>query len=179
MVKLVSKHIDYATYVAVPAGCSVDPVNYFGSEHITPMLRTNKRGRETEDISRQQKLQISLNYNACQDEADRSASIPNPNVVSTGLRLSYDDDERNSSVTSASGSMTAAPSIILSLGDNITTELDRQKEEFDQYIKIQVLWPSSKHINKCTANFCIAIASLESLRQDSPPFFLGGGGVWL
>ncbi|KAK7829520.1 E3 ubiquitin-protein ligase BOI-like [Quercus suber] len=122
---------------SLPAGCSVDPVNYFGNEHITPMLRPNKRGREMEDISRQQKLQISLNYNACQDEVDRSASIPNPNAVSTGLRLSYDDDERNSSVTSASGSMTAAPSIILSLGDNIRTELDRQKEEFDQYIKIQ------------------------------------------
>ncbi|KAF2292775.1 hypothetical protein GH714_028155 [Hevea brasiliensis] len=101
------------------------------------MLRPNKRARETEDFSRQQKLQISLNYNIWQDEADRSASIPNPNPVSTGLRLSY-DDERNSSVTSASGSMTAAPSIILSLGDNFKTELDQQKEEFDQYIKIQV-----------------------------------------
>ena len=61
-----------------------------------------------------------------------------------GLRLSYDDDEHNSSVTS-SGSMTAAPSIILSLGDSIRAELDRQKEELDQYIKIQVL-ASFKHI---------------------------------
>ncbi|PON82560.1 hypothetical protein TorRG33x02_216450 [Trema orientale] len=73
----------------------------------------------------------------CSTEADRSASIPNPNPVSTGLRLSYDDDERNSSVTSASGSMTGAPSIIYSLGDNVRTELDRQKEEFDQYLRIQ------------------------------------------
>ncbi|KAK9277304.1 hypothetical protein L1049_006844 [Liquidambar formosana] len=121
----------------LPAACSVDPVNYFGNEHNTPMLRPNKRIREADDISRQQKLQISLNYNICQDEADRSTSIPNQNLVSTGLRLSYDDDERNSSVTSASGSMTAAPSIILSLGDNIRNELDRQKDEFDQYIKIQ------------------------------------------
>ncbi|XP_021630614.1 probable BOI-related E3 ubiquitin-protein ligase 2 isoform X2 [Manihot esculenta] len=104
---------------------------------MTPMLHPNKRARETEDFSRQQKLQISLNYNMCQEEAARSASVPNPNPVSTGLRLSYDDDERNSSVTSASGSMTVAPSVILSLGENIRTELDRQKEEFDQYIKIQ------------------------------------------
>ncbi|XP_050208033.1 probable BOI-related E3 ubiquitin-protein ligase 2 isoform X2 [Mercurialis annua] len=104
---------------------------------MTPMLRPNKRGREAEDFSRQQKLQISLNYNICQDEVDRSGSVPNPNAVSTGLRLSYDDDERNSSVTSASGSMTAPPSILMSLGENIKTELDRQKEEFDQYIKIQ------------------------------------------
>lgn len=96
-----------------------------------------------EDMSKQQRLQISLNYNVCQDEPDQSASIPNrnpnPNPVSTGLRLSYDDDEPNSSVTSASGSMTGAPSIILSLGDNIRTEFDRQKEELDQYIKLQVM----------------------------------------
>ena len=102
------------------------------------MLQPTKRGREAENTSRQQKLQISLNYNASLDEADRSASMPNQNPVSTGLRLSYDDDERNSSVTSASGSMTTAPPIILSLGDNIRTELDRQKEELDRYIKIQV-----------------------------------------
>ncbi|KAJ0037434.1 hypothetical protein Pint_22941 [Pistacia integerrima] len=121
----------------LPVGCNIDPVNYFGNEHITPLLRPNKRGREMEDFSRQQKLQISLNSNICQDEADRSASIPKPNPVSTGLRLSYDDDERNSSVTSASGSLNAAPPIILSLGTNVRTELDRQKEEFDQYIKIQ------------------------------------------
>ncbi|KAA3462631.1 E3 ubiquitin-protein ligase BOI-like [Gossypium australe] len=122
---------------SLPAGCNVDPVNYFGNEHLAPMIRPNKRGRETEDIQRQQKLQISLNYNICKEEADCSAGIPNPNAVSTGLRLSYDDDERNSTVTSGSGSMTQGPSMILSLGDNIRSELDRQKEEFDQYIKIQ------------------------------------------
>ncbi|KAI4328217.1 hypothetical protein L6164_020590 [Bauhinia variegata] len=144
-VYLDDSHFHYQTNAAnqlqlfgnLQAGCSVDPVNYFGNEQISPMIRPNKRGREMEDISNQQKLQISLNYNVCQDDADRSASIPNPNPVSTGLRLSYDDDERNSSVTSASGSMATAPSIILSLGDNIRTELDRQKEELDQYIKLQ------------------------------------------
>lgn len=120
----------------VPAGCSIDPVNYFGNEHLAPMIQQpNKRGRETEDVQRQQKLQISLNYNVFQEEGDHSTRNPNP--VSTGLRLSYDDDERNSTVTSASGSMTAPPSIILSLGDNIHNELERQKEDFNQYIKIQ------------------------------------------
>ncbi|XP_050905464.1 probable BOI-related E3 ubiquitin-protein ligase 3 isoform X2 [Lathyrus oleraceus] len=118
-------------------GCSVDLVN-FGNEHIGSMtLPNNKRSRDLGDISNQQRLQISLNYNARQDELGRSASIPNPNHVSTGLRLSYDDDERNSTVTSASGSITTTPSIILSLGDNIRTELDRQQEDLDQYIKLQ------------------------------------------
>ncbi|KAL5537531.1 hypothetical protein UlMin_040260 [Ulmus minor] len=119
-------------------GCSVDPVNFLSNEHTTPMIRPNKRSREMDDISRQQKLQISLNYNnVCKDEVDRSASFPNANPVSTGLRLSYDDDERNSSVTSASGSMPAAPSVMYTLADHVRTELDRQKEEMDRFIKIQ------------------------------------------
>ncbi|XAR48078.1 hypothetical protein NMG60_11030788 [Bertholletia excelsa] len=121
----------------LPTGCNVDLINYFGNDHNTAMLRPSKRGREAENITRQQKLQISLNFNASNDEVDRSASILNQHPVSTGLRLSYDDDERNSSVTSASGSMTAASPIILSLGDNIRSEMDQQKEELDQYIKIQ------------------------------------------
>lgn len=137
-------HLQYQTNLSshlqlfgnVPAGCTTDPVNYFGNEHLMPMSRPNKRGRGMEDIQRQQNLQISLNYSSIfQEEAHRSARNPNP--VSTGLRLSYDDDERNSSVTSASGSMTAPPPMVFSLGDNIHGELNRQKEDFDKYIKIQ------------------------------------------
>lgn len=134
-----SLNYEYAMCLAVQDGCNVDLVK-FGNEHIGSMiLPNNKRSRDLEDISNQQRLQISLNYNARQDEPDRSASIPNPNHVSTGLRLSYDDDERNSTVTSASGSITTTP-IILSLGDNFRTDLDRQQEELDHYIKLQVIY---------------------------------------
>ncbi|CAK9155226.1 unnamed protein product [Ilex paraguariensis] len=121
----------------LPVGCTVDKVNYFGSENKTPIFRPNKRGREAKDISRQRKLQISWNQNIYHDEADRPTAIQNQNPVSTGLKLSYDDDERNSSVTSTSRSMTAPSSIILPLSDNMMTELDRQTEELDQYIKTQ------------------------------------------
>ncbi|MED6213224.1 hypothetical protein PIB30_091164 [Stylosanthes scabra] len=128
----------------IQAGRNIDPVNSFGNEYLSSMFQSNKRSREAEDILKQQKLQISINYNVCQDEADRTANIPNPNPnqVSTGLRLSYADDERNSSVTSASGSMTAAPSIILplTLSYNFRTELDRQQEELDQYIQLQMMY---------------------------------------
>lgn len=126
------------------AGCNVDPVNYFGNKHIGSMVQPSGQNRDLDDMSKQQRLQISLNYNYCQDEPARSASIPNPNPnpnhVSTGLRLSYDDDERNSSVTSASGSMTGVPPLILSLSGNIRTELNRQKQELDQYVKLQVIY---------------------------------------
>ncbi|KAK9278144.1 hypothetical protein L1049_027703 [Liquidambar formosana] len=113
-----------------PVGCSVDPLNYMGNEHATAMNRPIKRGRQVESVSRQQKLHTSLN-NFCQDEAGQSGSILNPNPVSTGLRLSYEEDEHNSSVTSASESMTGA------LPVNLKSEIDRQKGEFDHYIRVQ------------------------------------------
>ncbi|MED6180674.1 hypothetical protein PIB30_012553 [Stylosanthes scabra] len=113
----------------IQAGRNIDPVNHFGNEYLSSMFQSNKRSREAQDILKQ--------HNVCQDEADPTANIPNPNQVSTGLRLSYDDDERNSSVTSASGSMTATPSLVLPFSDNFRTELDRQQQELDQYIQQQ------------------------------------------
>lgn len=122
-------------------GCTVDPVNYFANDNLVPMIRPNKRGREAESISniqRQQKLQMSLNYSNHNNISVRE-QVPKENIVSTGLRLSYDDDERNSSVTSASGSIVAASPIFQSLDDSLRIDLHRQKDELDQFMKIQVL----------------------------------------
>nr|BAD95238.1 At1g10650 [Arabidopsis thaliana] len=121
-------------------GCTVDPVNYFANDNLVPMIRPNKRGREAESISnniqrQQQKLQMSLNYNY--NNTSVREEVPKENLVSTGLRLSYDDDEHNSSVTSASGSILAASPIFQSLDDSLRIDLHRQKDEFDQFIKIQ------------------------------------------
>ncbi|KAM3202889.1 putative BOI-related E3 ubiquitin-protein ligase 3 [Capsicum annuum] len=110
--------------------------NYLDA-HLTPLIRHNKRGREAEDVSRQQKLHISLNHNLVHDDTEQPANVLAQNPVSTGLKLSYDDDKPNSSVTSASGSMNTSTSVIMSLGDNIKTEMERQKKEFDQYLKTQ------------------------------------------
>nr|GEV16721.1 hypothetical protein [Tanacetum cinerariifolium] len=60
----------------------------------------DKRPREVEDNLMQKKLQISLNQNYYNEESDRPSSMPNPHAVSAGLKLSYDDEERNSSITS-------------------------------------------------------------------------------
>ncbi|CAA7027329.1 unnamed protein product [Microthlaspi erraticum] len=127
------------------AGCTIDPVNYFANDNnnLSPMVRhSSKRGRETEinnnSIQRQQqKLQISLNYNYNNNNNNgvvQQDEVPKQNLVSTGLRLSNDDDERNnSSVTSANGSFTTP--MFQSLSDNIRLDLDRQKDELDQFIK--------------------------------------------
>ncbi|KAJ0914954.1 putative transcription factor C2H2 family [Helianthus annuus] len=106
-------------------------------DHNSPAFRPNKRQREVDSISMQRKRQISLNHSFYHDDFDRPSSIPNPHHVSTGLKLSYDDEERNSSITSASASKTLAPSFMSSIGDSITTELDQHKEEFERFIMIQ------------------------------------------
>ncbi|XP_023762243.1 probable BOI-related E3 ubiquitin-protein ligase 2 [Lactuca sativa] len=121
----------------VPATHHVDPVNYSGREHNSPAFRPNKRSREADTNLMQKKLQISLNQNFYNEESDHPSNIPNPHTVSTGLKLSYDDEERNSSITSASGSMTGATPLMSSFGDSVTTELDRQNEELERYILLQ------------------------------------------
>uniref|UniRef100_A0A5B7AQ49 RING-type domain-containing protein n=1 Tax=Davidia involucrata TaxID=16924 RepID=A0A5B7AQ49_DAVIN len=120
-----------------PVGCSVDPLNYMSNEHASAPNRPIKRSQKTEPISRQQKRQISMNNNFCQDEAGQTGSILNPNPVSTGLRLSYEEDEHNSSITSAGESMQAALPGIFSISNGIKIEIDRQAEEFDHYIRVQ------------------------------------------
>lgn len=86
----------------------------------------------------QQMLHISLNTNFCQDEAVRIGTVLNPNTVSTGLKLSYEEEERNSSVTSACENMKNNVPVMLSLGNTVKMEIDRQTEEFSRYIKLQV-----------------------------------------
>ncbi|KAI3763547.1 hypothetical protein L2E82_13470 [Cichorium intybus] len=116
---------------------NVDPVNYSGRENHSPAFRPNKRPREAETNLMQKKLQISLNQNFYTEESDRPSTIQNPNTVSTGLKLSYDDEERNSSITSASGSMTGTPPLMSSFRDCLTTEIDRQNEELERFIMHQ------------------------------------------
>lgn len=82
------------------------------------------------------KLQMSLNdYH--QQNADRLARVGNPSAVSTGLRLSYEDDEHNSSTTSGSGSMTSLPASMSSV-DDLMAELDKENKEISYYLKLQV-----------------------------------------
>nr|KAJ0187119.1 hypothetical protein LSAT_V11C900461420 [Lactuca sativa] len=121
----------------VPATHHVDPVNYSGREHNSLAFWPNKRSREVETNLMQKKLPISLNQKLYNEEYDHPSSIPNPHTLSTGLKLSYDDEERNSLITSASGSMTGAAPLMSSFGDSFTIELDRQNEELERYVMLQ------------------------------------------
>ncbi|MCL7051270.1 hypothetical protein MKW94_007464 [Papaver nudicaule] len=122
-----------------PGGCGVDPMNYMVNGQVYAGNRPVKRARETEDSFRMQKQQMCLNRNNFyQDENNRSMNfIVKQNPVSTGLKLSCDDDEHKSSVTSASGSTVQNLPAIFSLGENMRSEIDRQTVEFDRYIRVQ------------------------------------------
>ncbi|XWS50947.1 hypothetical protein CRYUN_Cryun12cG0134800 [Craigia yunnanensis] len=92
------------------------PFNYKGNEHATFVNRPIERV-----------------------EAGQPGNVLNPNPLSTELRLSYEEDELNSSVSSVNGNMTTFLPVKLSFRDNLKAEIDRQKEEFDHYIRLQVI----------------------------------------
>ncbi|KAL4584927.1 hypothetical protein LXL04_009538 [Taraxacum kok-saghyz] len=110
-----------------PVGCTLDNINFVGNEHATASSRPIKRARDP--------APISLNNNFCQD--DTGFNTMNPNPVSTGLKLSYEEDERNSSVTSISENLKSLHPVTHSLTNGIKLEMDRQKELLNHYVKIQ------------------------------------------
>ncbi|EPS57462.1 hypothetical protein M569_17355, partial [Genlisea aurea] len=59
--------------------------------------------------------------------------------VSTGLKLSCEEDERNSTLTSTADNNAARTTtpLGLSLGNAVRTEIDRQTDEFSRFIKLQ------------------------------------------
>ncbi|XP_004236214.1 BOI-related E3 ubiquitin-protein ligase 1 [Solanum lycopersicum] len=121
----------------VTVGCSGYPISHNVNDHPSVALRPTKRARDVEPNYSQQKLQISLNNNFGQNEVDQAGSILNPITVSTGLRLSYEEKERNSSVTSAPENTKASLPARLPIDSGFKYEIDRQREEFDHYMKVQ------------------------------------------
>ncbi|XP_047938665.1 BOI-related E3 ubiquitin-protein ligase 1-like [Salvia hispanica] len=123
--------------VPIQCGAGVGTINHVGNRHAPAGNHPINRGGDGDTLSMQQKLHISLNNNFCQDEAGRIGTVLNPNPVSTGLKLSYEEEERNSSVTSACENMKTNVPSVLSFGNSVKMEIDRQTEEFSRYIKLQ------------------------------------------
>lgn len=125
---------------AVPIQCGggISILNGMGNEHTPTDNRPTKRVREEEPVYRKQKLGMSLDCNVHRDDAGHIGNFLNPNPVSTGLRLSCEKEERSSSITSTCENMTNTLPGVLSLGNAVKLEIDRQMEEFGQYITLQV-----------------------------------------
>ncbi|XP_062218096.1 BOI-related E3 ubiquitin-protein ligase 1-like [Phragmites australis] len=119
---------------AVPAVGPAGYCNYTGNNHLSAMNQARNTSIDAGD-ERQLKLQMSLN-NYHQQDADRLARLGNPSAVSTGLRLSYEDDEHNSSITSGSGSMSLLPTT-MSFVDDLMAEMDKENKEISYYLRLQ------------------------------------------
>lgn len=123
-------------FANIPAVCDADQLRNVVPDinDVSALELQIKRSSESVDIARQNNLQISLN-NLFYNKAHESERIPNVNTVSTGLRLSYDDDEHHSSITTASGSMPSLP--LTTFLDNLGPEIENHNEEFNRYLRLQ------------------------------------------
>lgn len=123
-------------FANIPAVCDADQLRNAVPDinDVSALELPMKRSSESVDRAWQNNLQISLS-NPFYNKADRSGSIPNVNTVSTGLRLSYDDDEHHSSVSTANGSMSSLP--LTTIFDNLVPEIKHQNDEFNRYLRIQ------------------------------------------
>ncbi|XP_037445413.1 BOI-related E3 ubiquitin-protein ligase 1-like isoform X2 [Triticum dicoccoides] len=109
--------------------------NYNGNGNPYVMNQPRKTSNCAAD-EKKLKLQMSLN-NFHAGDADRLACTGNSSVVSTGLKLSYEDNEHNSSFTSGSGSMSSLTSTT-PFGHDIMTEMEKGNKEIDYYLRSQV-----------------------------------------
>uniref|UniRef100_A0A803L8K8 RING-type domain-containing protein n=2 Tax=Chenopodium quinoa TaxID=63459 RepID=A0A803L8K8_CHEQI len=119
-------------------GCNdIMNLNMAGDKNLSFVNLPEKVGRGTPVFSQQHKLPVTSYDNFCQNEAGQARNMLKQFPVSTGLKLSYGEEEHNSSITSAGEGVVVNLSSMLSHNDSLQTELVRQSDEFDQYIRIQ------------------------------------------
>ncbi|KNA25753.1 hypothetical protein SOVF_004150 [Spinacia oleracea] len=117
-------------------GCNADVMNMVEGRNTSLANLPEKFGRGT-SIYSQHKLPVTSYDNFCQNGAGQARNMVKQGRVSTGLKLSYGEEEHNSSISSAGENVMVNLSSMLSRNDNLQTEFARQGDEFDQYIRIQ------------------------------------------
>lgn len=108
------------------------------------LLGSRKRQREADDLltnSRQHILTVSDFHPS---HGSGTAGLPQTSSVSTGLRLTFEEDRLNSaSSPSTSGRGEVTSSLYSVVSDDLGTQLGQQKEEIDVFFKAQVRIQSS------------------------------------
>lgn len=108
------------------------------------LLGSRKRSREAEDLRSQWQQQQQLLMNTVsefhQNTGPGSVVNPQSTGVSTGLRLTFEDDRlRSSSPVSTSGRLEATKIFTSSIAENFGTHLQQERDEIEQLLKTQVL----------------------------------------
>ncbi len=110
------------------------------------LLGSRKRPREGDDtlVTQWQRQQHHIpnvaEYNQQQTYGSGATmGVPQTTGVSTGLHLAF-EDERINSTTSASTSerADASRSVLFAVGEDLNTQLQQQREEIEQFFKMQV-----------------------------------------
>ncbi|CAK7328879.1 unnamed protein product [Dovyalis caffra] len=120
-----------------PAGCIGSSINHSRNQQAAIFGQPTKRVNEAESVSGQKKHQLSSSNNFSHYDAGKSGIILNPNHVSIGLKLSCEEDGRNSSVTRMSEIKMATLPVILPLDEDLKAEINLQKGDLDHYIRLQ------------------------------------------
>ncbi|KMT10605.1 hypothetical protein BVRB_5g117250 [Beta vulgaris subsp. vulgaris] len=120
----------------VPFGCNADMMNMVGNKNTSLVNLPEKIGRGTPIFS-QHNFPVTSYDNICQNETGQARNTQKHIPVSTGLKLSYGEEDHNSSISSAGESVMVNLSSVLSHNDDLQTEFMRQTDEFDHYIRIQ------------------------------------------
>ncbi|CAO2819065.1 unnamed protein product [Amaranthus hypochondriacus] len=109
-----------------------------GDKNTSFLNLPEKQSLRTPNFS-QHKFPVTSFDNNCQNDAAQARNMLKQIPVSTGLKLSYGEEEPNSSISSPGESMRVNLSSILSQShnNNLQSEFARQSNEFDQYIMIQ------------------------------------------
>jgi E3 ubiquitin-protein ligase BOI and related proteins len=128
-------HLHLPPVSAVPAVAPAGYYIYTGTNPLSVMNQARNASIDRGD-DKQLKLQMSLN-NCHPEEAGQLVRMGNPGAVSTGLRLSYEDDERNSSITSRGASLSSLPTT-MSFADDLMAQMDKENKEMGHYLKLQV-----------------------------------------
>ena len=113
------------------------------SELACNLLTSRKRAREDEDLNlvntRQQQL-LNIEY----QQQSHPVLISQGTGVSTCLNLAFEEDDRLNSTSCASTSCRdVSPSLLAAMGEDLSRQLQQQREEVEQFFKLQVCFKSS------------------------------------
>lgn len=111
--------------------------NCRGNEHAPTRNGSIKRVREENPVFMQQKFRISSPKNYGPNEVSQIGNLQNHNPLSTGLKLSCEEEDHSSSVTRASEHMKNVVPGIFHLDSSLKMEMGWQAQEFDSYAKLQ------------------------------------------
>ncbi|KAJ7520529.1 hypothetical protein O6H91_19G009600 [Diphasiastrum complanatum] len=104
------------------------------------ILTSRKRPREVDDLlAPQRRAQQLLNVADFHQSHGAAAAVMLPQSVgvSTGLKLAFEDERRNSSSTSTSGRPEGGSPFVSFLSDEVSAHLQQQRDEIDQYLRAQ------------------------------------------